>query len=381
MRSRSVKKLRPLALLALLALLSLTAFAPARAQDARATPERMQALLRLYPAADANHDGVLTEAEALAYAAKARAPRSSSTSAIIAPAPTRADVAYGPAPRNVLDFWSAPGASTEHPAPLVIYIHGGGFIGGDKSKVREDKLVQQCLDAGVSFAAINYRYLAPDAPIQDVLRDCARAVQFLRSKSADWHLDKTRVASYGGSAGAGTSLWLAFHDDLADPKNADPVLRESTRLICAGATSPQATYDWVRWTDLLGAESVRTFGARYDTPLFYGLKSDESFQSAAAQKIRADCDMLALISKDDPPVFITSSLPDLALTNSNQFLHHPKHVQALYDRAREIGITVTASSPALGLKPPAGGPSTLRDFLFMHLGVKKSPPVATTKAP
>jgi acetyl esterase/lipase len=285
----------------------------------------------------------------------------------LAPAPTHADVPYGPAPRNVLDFWAAPGASAERPAPLVIYIHGGGFISGDKSKVREDKLVRQCLDAGVSFAAINYRYLSPAAPIQDVLHDCARAVQFLRAKAGAWHLDRKRVAAYGSSAGAGTALWLAFHDDLVDPKNADPVLRESTRLVAAGAASPQATYDWLLWPEIVGAENVRRFGGRYNSPLLYGFANAEELLRPAGKEIRADCDMLALISKDDPPVFLSCSLPDLALTNSSQFLHHPKHVQALYDRCREIGVPVIATAPALNLTPPPDGPAKLRDFLLARL--------------
>jgi acetyl esterase/lipase len=298
----------------------------------------------------------------------------------VAPAPTLADVAYGPAPRNVLDFWRA---KSDQPTPVVIYIHGGGFISEDKSKARGDKLVQQCLDAGVSFAAINYRYLSPAAPLQDVLRDCARAVQFIRSKSAEWNIDKTRVAAYGSSAGAGTSLWLAFHDDLADPKNADPVLRESTRLVCAGAMSPQATYDWLRWDDLLGADNVRRFGGRYNSPALYGLAPGEDLRSPAAQKVRADLDMLALITKDDPPVFVSSSLPDLALTNSTQFLHHPRHGQALYDRCREVGVPVVANIPALGIAPPADGPKTWRDFLFRQLGIAPATPArrAASSAP
>jgi len=117
--------------------------------------------------------------------------------------PTFTDVKYGPHTRNVLDFWLAKSAK---PTPAVAFIHGGGFTAGDKSKIRGDRLVQKCLDAGVSFAAINYRYRT-DTPIQDVLRDCARAIQFIRWKAAEWNVDKARVASYGGSAGAGTSLW------------------------------------------------------------------------------------------------------------------------------------------------------------------------------
>src|SRR5947209_6766261 len=155
------------------------------------------------------------------------------------PTPTWENVRYGPHRGNVLDFWQAPSA---RPAPLVVFIHGGGFVGGDKVKARESPVLRQCLDRGVHFAAINYRFRT-EVPIQDVLRDCARAVQFLRSKAADWNVDKDRVAAYGGSAGAGASLWLAFHDDLADPRSADPVLRESSRLRAAGATATQFSYD------------------------------------------------------------------------------------------------------------------------------------------
>jgi acetyl esterase/lipase len=348
-------------------LLGLAVFAPASAQAQLGTPEQLAEALKRFPDADPNHDGVLTADEALAYAAKRRTSKPASTRASVAPTPTLEDVSYGPAPRNVLDFWRA---SAEKPTPVVIYIHGGGFLGDDKSRARSEKLIQQCLDAGVSFAAINYRYLAPGVPIQDVLRDCARAVQFIRTKSTEWNIDKTRVASYGSSAGAGASLWLAFHDDLADPKNADPVLRESTRLVCAGAISPQASYNWTRWPELVGEDALKRFSGVYNFSLLYGLTTAEDLESPAGQKILADCDMLALATKDDPPVFISSSLPDLSLNNSNQFLHHPKHGKALYDRCGEVGISVVASIPAFGITPPKDGPATWRDVVFHALNVK-----------
>src|SRR3990170_137734 len=46
-------------------------------------------------------------------------------------APTHANVSYGPHPRNVLDFWQAEGNG---PRPLLVYIHGGGWVGGDKNQ-------------------------------------------------------------------------------------------------------------------------------------------------------------------------------------------------------------------------------------------------------
>lgn len=342
-----------------------------RAQVPELTPDLLKSLLATFPEADANHDGVLTEAEARAYYAKMRAAKSgSSKSAPAAPAPTFTDVHYGPAERNVLDFWRA---KSDQPTPVVIYIHGGGFISGDKSKARDERMIQQCLDAGVSFAAINYRYLDATAPMQNVLRDCARALQFIRSKSAEWNVDKARIASYGGSAGAGASLWLSFHDDLADPKNADPILRESSRLVCAGAMSPQFSYDFLKWTDVFGTAAVDRFKGRYGDPQLYGFANADDLKSPAGAKVRADCDMVGLISKDDVPVFISSSLPNLDLENTNQFLHHPKHAQLLYDRCREIGLPVVASIPALDIKPADDGPKNWRDFAFKYLGVTAKP--------
>jgi acetyl esterase/lipase len=285
----------------------------------------------------------------------------------VAPAPTLADVPYGPHARNVLDFWRA---ASERPTPVVIYIHGGGFTEGDKSGARKERLVQACLDAGVSFAAINYRYLSPQSPMPAVLRDCARAVQFIRAHAAEWGVDKARVAAYGGSAGAGVSLWLAFHDDLAEPGAADPVRRESTRLTCAGAHSPQFSYDPLRWGALLGDEAVARFGKAYESPVLYGFATAEELRGPAGAKVRADCDMLGLISRDDPPVFLETGARGLALTTVNQLLHHPKHAQALYARCRELGVPVVASIPDFGIAPPADGPATLREFLFHHLNVR-----------
>src|SRR5690606_20884103 len=142
----------------------------------------------------------------------------------------------------------------------VIYIHGGGFVSGDKLSVRQGRLVRQCLDAGVSVAAINYRFLAPETPLQEILHDSARAVQFLRAHAAAFNLDKLRIAACGHSAGAGTSLWLAFHDDMADPQHHDPVLRESTRLSAAVSWDGQYSYDLPAWGRYFGEENRLKFG-------------------------------------------------------------------------------------------------------------------------
>src|SRR6185437_8713754 len=78
--------------------------------------------------------------------AKAKAPRRYSVP------PTFSNVPYGDHERQVLDFFKA---DTREPAPLVVHIHGGGWVGGDKVGVADLKTL---LDSGISVASINYRF-------------------------------------------------------------------------------------------------------------------------------------------------------------------------------------------------------------------------------
>ena len=216
--------------------------------------------------------------------------------------PTLENVAYGPYERNVLDFWRA---ESDAPAPVLIFIHGGGFVGGNKRSVRGNVIVETCLEKGVSFAAINYRF-RNTAPIQDILRDAARAVQFIRYNAEAWHVDPERIASYGGSAGAGTSMWLAFHDDLADPDSEDPVLRQSSRIVAAGSRNGQFSYDFFQWESVLGLPA-ENFYFEDTVVAFYGLATFDEAETEKGKQIRADVDMRGLITKDDPPVFLFCS--------------------------------------------------------------------------
>ena len=154
------------------------------------------------------------------------------------PKPTLSEVPYGTHERHVLDFWKA---VSDKPTPLVFVIHGGGWKNGSKERLNRFVDAPKLLREGISVAAINYRYTSQangiNPPVKVPLYDAARALQFVRSKAAEWNIDKARIAAAGGSAGACTSLWLLYHDDLADPKSDDPIARESTRLYCAAVNN------------------------------------------------------------------------------------------------------------------------------------------------
>jgi acetyl esterase/lipase len=151
------------------------------------------------------------------------------------------NVSYGKHPRQVLDFFPA---QSDKPTPVVFYIHGGGWQAGDK-RINPKPF----LDRGISVVAINYRYVKNGVeqkiqpPVKAPLEDAARALQFVRWKAKEWNIDKQRIGATGGSAGGCSSLWLAFHDDMAEPSSPDPIARESTRLFCAAVDGAQTSLD------------------------------------------------------------------------------------------------------------------------------------------
>ncbi len=336
---------------------------------------RLQQLLKAYPKADANKDGKLTVEEAKVYLAanpgllqKGKAKPDGDATAPLKngalPAPDLRDEKYGPHERNVLDFWFAKDAKSA--APLIVFIHGGGFVGGDKS-VASPAALREALDGGAAFMSINYRF-REHAPIQDILRDAARAIQYVRANAERFKVDPQRIASFGGSAGAGTSLWLAAHDDLADPKSADPVLRQSSRISAAGSLNGQATYDMREWDRVIFPFKPEWRKGEDEGPQFYHFKSEAECDTEHGKKIRADCNMLGLLTADDPPIYLSCSQPDGEPTSRGHLLHHPRHVQVIERRCQELKIPVTAVYAA-DQKQPAKPESTVVAFLLRHVGL------------
>ncbi len=296
------------------------------------TSDQLQQYLKSYPDADTNKDGKLTFDEARTYLKKLRKSGQASSGkgeskAAALPVPDHKDVSYGAHERNVFDLWLA---KTDKLAPLVVFIHGGGFVGGDKSKLDREAL-QRALAAGTSVMAINYRF-RQHAPIQDILRDAARAIQFVRLNAAKYKLDPKRTGCFGGSAGAGTSLWLAVHDDLAAPKSDDPVLRQSSRISAAACISGQASYDMTEWDKLVGEfkKEWRHNGAEHFE--FYHFKSDADFKTPEGQRILDDCSMYRQLSQDDPPILMISMQSGGEPANRGAYVHHPRHALVIKKR-------------------------------------------------
>jgi arylformamidase len=107
------------------------------------------------------------------------------------------EMAYGNDVLQKLDFWRAKNAN----APLLIFVHGGGWKRGDKGNATGQYKAPHYLDQGYAFASINYR-LVPDATVEQQAADVAASVAYLRSNAAKLGINPKRIVLMGHSAGA-----------------------------------------------------------------------------------------------------------------------------------------------------------------------------------
>lgn len=282
------------------------------------------------------------------------------------------DIPYDAYPLTVFDIFLPESSS---PVPIVLMVHGGGFTGGDKANFYKNPKtageIKGLLKKGIAVANINYRLLkeTDKEGVIKPLGDSKRCLQFIRYHAAEVNIDKDKVAMYGHSAGAGTSLWLAYHDEMADAGSTDPVLKESTRVKAVAAFATQATYDLLKWSsvvfdsygmtqnevlDVVGNDKVKSF---------YGIGSLSELTSPAIEDYRQEVDMLYWQSDDDPPTWVenpnpTSGKPEI----TNPLFHHYKHGEVLFENAP------TGSMAHLSAKPfTSGGWQGVVDFLSAHL--------------
>lgn len=245
------------------------------------------------------------------------------------PKPTFADVAYGTHERHVLDFWQATSA---RPTPVFVWIHGGGFRGGNKSSIPAD-LLKPFLQAGVSCASIHYR-LSGHAPYPAQMHDSARAIQWIRSKAGAWNIDPNRIAAGGGSAGSGISQWLAFHEDMARPVSEDPVERQSTRLTCALPINMQSTYDPRQIKVIVPGDAYKHPALVQLFARPEGWDWDTGTIDGELDALLRDASPITHLTRDDPPVFLIHF--ERARQSGN--IHHPNFGSHLKTAMDKLGI-------------------------------------------
>lgn len=210
------------------------------------------------------------------------------------------DLAYVPMghPRQKLDLYLPAGKASFHAGwPLIIYIHGGAFMVGDKST---ELLPVRLLTKGYALASLNYR-LSGDALFPAQIEDCKTAVRWLRAHAREYGLDPTRFVSWGESAGATLAALLGTTGQTT---------RYDVGENLQHSSAVQAVVDYYGPTDFLQMDAHRLPGGpSHDVPnspeakLIGGPIQENREKAQAANPI-------TYLSKQTPPFFIAHGMKD-----------------------------------------------------------------------
>jgi hypothetical protein len=132
-------------------------------------------------------------------------------------------------------------------------------------------------------------------------------------------------------------MFLAYHDDLANPTSDDPIARQSSRLVAVGSFGGQSSYDPRVIKQWIG-------GRAYEHPSIfkcYGITSPDEIDKPELQKVYDEVSAIKHVSADDPPIFMFYSEPDKDLpldAKPGQGIHHPRFAHQLAKVLANVGV-------------------------------------------
>ncbi len=273
------------------------------------------------------------------------------------PVPTRADVAYGPSPHQVLDVYVPPGG--KGPFPVVLWF--GGLWAPSKN-VPDLKRFHEahCAVVGVEMRVMGEAKAEKvDPPVSICLLDARRALQFVRLNAESWGLDPARIAVAGGSQGALPALYLGCSGEGADPTSADPVARVSTKVACVGAWRSQPSIDPRRMQEWVP-------GVEWGTP---------AFGCSFAEALRRRDEFLPIITRWSPDALVDKHAAPIFFENNwgmtrpetvqeaDYRVHSPAWALGFQDLARRRGAVCYVKFP----DHPSEKFADMWEFLFEKL--------------
>ena len=226
-----------------------------------------------------------------------------------------------------------PGTMTT-PAPVVIYVHGGGWTGGDKASGGERER-QELLVRGYLVVAVNYR-LAPEYKFPAQIEDVKCAVRHLRANVAAYNFDPDRIGAWGNSAGGHLVSLLGVTDANAGFEGSGGYADQSSRVqaVVDGCGPADLTQDFSGFSSW----GNRVFGVT---------------ESSSQIIVRAS--PVTYVSSDDPPFLIVQG--------ENDTLVPPSQSETLYQHLTAAGVPATlvmVENAGHGLKPVGGAMSPSR---------------------
>lgn len=205
--------------------------------------------------------------------------------------------------KHLLDVYLP--ANTKKKNPLVIFIHGGGWIGNDKyaDMGYMPNTINALLDNGIAIASIDYRF-AMQAVFPAILQDCNKAVSFLYDNADKYQIDKSRIALMGFSAGGHLAALMGTSQN-----------NKVESLYFPDSYRP---FNYKAVVDFYGPTDLTLLPGNEDE------KSPEGLLIGAAPLLRPDlaraASPITYIDKNDPPFLIFHGEKDNIVSNKQSKL-------------------------------------------------------------
>lgn len=280
------------------------------------------------------------------------------------PKPTFGDIAYGANPAQRFDVWVPAGKG---PFPVVLAVHGGAFLFGDKRShdgLKDD--IALLLAHGIAVASANYR-MSGEAKFPAAAQDISAALIALHRKAKSLGLDPNRIALWGKSAGANLVLLAGLAEGKAPIGDGEVVPVKGIV-----AMYPPVRFDLM--DRQLRASPCGTSSANHDSA-----DSPESMWLGAAVSTRPDLATLAspltYITPRSPPLLVQAGTADCMVPHEQSIM--------LADAFRKAGVPVRLDivSGAKHIDPIFDKPANLAivlDFLTTALRAHPTPSKAAS---
>ncbi len=227
-----------------------------------------------------------------------------------------------------------PAGKQEEPAPVVVWVHGGGWRGGNKRSGRG--AAQLLVPEGYIVASVRYR-LSHEAKFPAQIHDVKGAIRWLRAHAARYHLDAAHIGAWGPSAGGHLVALLGTSADVLTQQEGEYVMNLEGDVggNRSFSSAVQAVCDYFGPTDFL---RMNDFPSDIDHD---ALDSPESMLIGAAIQTQQELTQLAnpisYITPNDPPFLIVHGTADpLVAFNQSELLY-----DALLAQYKGIGKEVT----------------------------------------
>ncbi len=205
--------------------------------------------------------------------------------------------------KHLLDIYVPAGAKGK--VPLVVFIHGGGWIGNDKYSDMGymPNTIAAILNSGMAVASIDYRF-ATQAVFPAILQDCNKAVSFLYDNANKYSLDKNKIALMGFSAGGHLASLMGTS--------------QNNKMINFYFPGTYRPFQYKAVVDFYGPTDLVLLPGNEDE------KSPEGILIGAAPLLRPDlakaASPITYIDKNDPPFLIYHGEKDNIVSNKQSKL-------------------------------------------------------------